>query len=233
MAIWRSTRASLGAEPALEEAMTKAGFHLLPREGGHVEPGIWIATTHAAGAEILIPVDLIVPDGAADKRGRRGARLGTHGTRAARRAVGLEAALVDHSLETIAALEAEDPRSIVAAVAGPAALFVAKLHKLHDRVASDRPGRLDDKDAADIVRLVMATSPTDVGETIRELSEHEVAGPPSLRALAYIDELFGARGRPGIRAAARALRIALPEERVEAICISYTAALLQATGQRH
>jgi hypothetical protein len=55
------------------------------------------------GEELLIPIDLIVPEGAATGGGRRGARLGLHGNRAARRAVGLEAALVDHAPKGIPA----------------------------------------------------------------------------------------------------------------------------------
>ena len=141
-------------EPELEAAMTCAGFELLSQEGGHVEPGTWIATTTIDGAEFTVPVDLIVPEGVAGGGGRRAARLGVHGNRAARRAVGLEAALVDQSEMIITALEPGDDRSVVTKVAGVAALFVAKLHKLHDRVDTGLDRRLDDKDAADIIRLM-------------------------------------------------------------------------------
>jgi len=82
--------------PELEAAMRTAGFELSLVDG-HVEPGIWITTAIANGREVTIPVDLIVPEAAAPTGGRRGARLGIHGSRAARRARGLEAALVDHS----------------------------------------------------------------------------------------------------------------------------------------
>lgn len=40
------------------------------------------------------------------------------------------------------------------------------------------------------------------------------------------NELFGRRGRPGIEMAARALRLAMPAERVEARCVAYVAALV-------
>jgi hypothetical protein len=133
----------LGEAPELEAGMSAAGFHLQQQPGGHVEPGIWLASASAAGEEFLVPVDLIVPEGAASGTGRRAARLGGHGARAARRAVGLEAALVDNSRMTIAALDPADARSLQARVAGPAALLVAKAHKLHDRVASGRSGLVD------------------------------------------------------------------------------------------
>ena len=112
-----------------------------------------------------VPVDLIVPEGAAAGGGRRGARLGPHGKRAARRAVGLEAALVDHSTITISALDPADARSVEAEVAGPAALLVAKAHKFTTG-ASGRTDRLDDKDAADVVRLMQTTRPQEVGATL-------------------------------------------------------------------
>lgn len=219
----------LGQDPALESAMTEAGFHLSLVDG-HVEPGIWVAPAMVDDREFLVPVDLIVPEGAATGGGRRGARLGRHGKRAARRARGLEGALVDHSPMTVSALDPADGRSIEVEVAGAAALFVAKAHKLHDRVASDRSDRLDDKDAADVVRLMQTTSAAQVGATLVALCAHPVAGTPSADALTYLDELFGRRGRPGIDMAARALRVGMPEKQVEALCVAYTAQLVQLAG---
>jgi hypothetical protein len=223
----------LGDVPELEAGMTAAGFYLQPQLGGHVEPGIWLAKTSAGGEEVLIPVDLIVPEGAASGGGRRAARLGVHGDRAARRAVGLEAALVDNSTMTITSLDPTDTRSLQTKVAGPTALFVAKAHKLHDRVESRRADRLDDKDAADVVRLMQTTSPDEVATTFNGLAEDAVAGVPSKDALVYIQEMFGRRGTQGIEMAARALRAAMPEDRIEALCVAYVGALLTRSGTRH
>ncbi|MGQ0668292.1 MAG: hypothetical protein ACT4PO_01225 [Actinomycetota bacterium] len=167
--------------------MSEAGFELLAQEAGHVEPGMWIARTTVDGTEFTVPVDLIVPEGVATGRGRRAARLGVHGKRAARRAVGLEAALVDHGPLTISALEAGDDRSVVTNVAGVAALFVAKLHRIHDRVAGESKMRRDDKDAGDVIRLMQATSADEVGSTLASLCRHEIAGPVSKSALVYMD----------------------------------------------
>lgn len=102
-----------------------------------------------------IPVDLMVPESMSDPGGRRGGRLPPHSKRATRRATGLEAAVVDHSPAEIAALEPGDRRSFTIEVAGPAALLVAKLHKLGDR-DQDAPERLNDKDAHDVYRLLVA-----------------------------------------------------------------------------
>lgn len=219
----------LRKNPTLEAAMSAAGFHLQD-VSGHVEPGIWVAPAEVDGTDILVPVDLIVPEGAATGGGRRGARLGPHGKRAARRAVGLEAALVDHGTMTVSSLDPADPRSVQVEVAGPAALLVAKAHKLHDRIARGRADRLDDKDAADVWRLMQTTSPREVGATFAALRAHSIAGPPSTDALAYLDRLFGSRAGQGIEMASRALRLGIPQSRVETLSTTYTATLLHSEG---
>lgn len=222
---------ALAPDPRIADAMKAAGFELAMK-GGHAEPGIWVAAADINGREVLIPVDLIVPEGFAPPGGRRGARLGLHGNQAARRAPGLEAALIDRSPMTVSALDPADPRSVTVDVAGVAALLVAKAHKLHDRVASGRPERQDDKDAADVFRILQVTSPSTIARTLAGLSKHRIAGPPTAAAAIFLDELFGRRGRPGIQMAARALRVAVPEDRVEAICVAYVSALRDTLGRQ-
>lgn len=215
----------LGAAPELEDAMASAGFRL--REiGGHVEPGIWLASGNVAGSAVEIPVDLIVPEGVAPPGGRRGARLGEHGKRAARRISGLEAALVDRAPRIVRALGDGDARAHAVDVAGPAALMIAKAHKLAERAAGSRGDRLRDKDAVDVLRLMQATSPTAVAETMTMLKADPVAAASTDGGLRHLDGLFGRRGRPGIAMAARALRLAMPERRVETLCVAYVRALL-------
>ncbi len=126
---------SLGSDPLIEAAMTGANFILNPDPG---QPGSWI---NPQG----IPVDLMVPEAIAGPSSRRRADIPPHSREATRRAVGLEAAVVDHAEMEIRSLSAADPRVLHAQVAGPAALLVAKLHKLGERQAS--PTRLVDKDA--------------------------------------------------------------------------------------
>lgn len=217
--------ALLGATPALEAAMGGAGFRLQEIDG-HAEPGIWLASAQVAARRVDIPVDLIVPDGAALPGGRRGARLGVHGRRAARRVRGLEASLVDHGPMAIGALAPRDRRECRVAVAGPAALLVAKAHKLGERIASGRVDRLDDKDAVDVLRLMLGTEAAEVAQTVTTLAAHPVAGESTTEGLRYVRELFGQRGNAGIDMAARALRLAMPAERVEAVCVSYVRELL-------
>ena len=209
--------------PTLEAAMSDAGFHL------GVEPGIWLAPAQIDGVDALIPVDLIVPEGVATGGGRRDARLEGQGSRVARRAIGLEAALVDHGPMTVSALSPQDERSVQTEVAGPAALLVAKLHKLQERVEAGRSDRIDDKDAADVVRIMQTTEPAKVADTFAMLRQDPVAREPSETALTHLEALFGRRGRPGIEMATRALRTGMPQARVEALCIGYARTLRSRT----
>ncbi len=220
----------LGDDPELESTMEDAGFSLKTQPGGHIEPGIWIVEASVAGKPEVMPVDLIIPEGAASSTGRRGARLGPHGKRAARQILGLEAVLVDHSPMVVASLDPADGRSIEVQVAGVAALLVAKAHKLHDRLDRGKAHRLDDKDASDVVRIMQTTMPTQVGRTLAELSGDMIAGQPTQNAVHYLDQLFGRRGRPGIDMAARALRLAMDTDTVEAICTTYIAGIHAAIG---
>lgn len=213
--------------PTLGELMEGAGFKLASLQGAP-EPGIWKIPAIVHGVEVTIAVDLIVPQGVAPPGGTRGARLGPHGKRAARKAVGLEAALVDNEAMRIEALDPGDTRSSETRVAGIAALLVAKTHKINDRVESGREGRLEDKDASDVVRLMQASAPSQVAETLSELTEHTTAGPPTGLALERFHSLFGTRGGTGIEMAARALRIGMPEDRVRTICLAYASELRSA-----
>ena len=130
---------------------------------------------------------------------------------------------------TIAALDPADERSLQARVAGPAALFVAKAHKLHDRVASRRasPPRGQGRRRC---RATHADHETERGRRhVRGPRQDAIAGIPSTNALTYIEELLGRRGSLGIEMAARALQVAMPEEDR----VAYVAALLARSGTRH
>ncbi|MGH3767486.1 MAG: hypothetical protein ACRDTX_20430 [Pseudonocardiaceae bacterium] len=141
---------SLGDVPLLEDAMTDAGFR---RDLHSPQPGSWLSPTG-------IPVDLMVPEALTGNSGRRGARIPPHSKHAARRAAGLEAAVVDHAPMLVTSLDSTDHRTHTANVAGPGALLIAKMHKLGERQAN--PGRLIDKDAHDLFRLLVTTTTEDM-----------------------------------------------------------------------
>lgn len=217
----------LGDDPLLDQAMLGANFTLMRRPEGHEEPGIWIQPAQVNGGIELIPIDLIVPQAVTPPGTKRAARLGTHGNRSARSAVGLEAALIDHSPMVIGALDSNDARSMTVEVAGASALLVAKAHKIHDREASGRKDRLDDKDASDVVRIMQTTNPAEIGAILSELLTDPMAGDATRTAIEYLTQLFGRRGQSGIQMAGRALQLVMDYDTVEVICTSYVAALIR------
>ena len=166
--------------PLIEEAMRRAGFEPNPIGG---QPGSWLSPDG-------IPVDLMVPDMLAGQTGRRGGRIPPHSDRATRRATGLEAAVIDHAPMIVTSLDPNDGRSAEIEVAGPAALLVAKLHKLGERQST--PHRLLDKDAHDIYRLLVATETASIASTILELQATELAGDVTTQAVGYLEQLFAA-----------------------------------------
>ena len=169
------TRA-LRSTPKLEEAMTKAGFHR-----DVTQPGSWLSDDG-------IPVDLMVPEALSGTGGRRGARIPPHSSKAARRTPGLEAAVVDNEPMPIHSYDPTDPRQAAVKVAGPAALLVAKLHKLGERAS--QPHRLVDKDAHDIYRLLVATETAALARRLNALMADEIAGATTGTAVDYLRELF-------------------------------------------
>ena len=112
-----------------------------------------------------------------------------HSKHAARVVPGLEAAAVSNRSMTIASLEPEsDDRRIEMHVASPAALVVAKTYKLGER-ASSSPGRLLDKDAHDLYRLLNATNADEDAADMRLVLRDRVAGTVAARALDWLAEL--------------------------------------------
>jgi hypothetical protein len=170
---------TLADAPLVEQAMEQAGFH---RDSANPQPGGWLS-------EDEIPVDLMVAEALAGARGRRGVEMAPHSRLAARRTAGLEAAMVDHTTMIVTALAPGDERSFEIKVAGPAALLVAKLHKLGER--QSQPHRLLDKDAYDIYRLLVATDTATIALRLDQLRDDPLAGAATKRAIEYLEQLFG------------------------------------------
>ena len=171
----------LADQPLIDAAMHAADFQLDKTKN---QPGAWVS---ADG----IPVDLMAPETLAGGSGSRAAAHPPHDKRALRRAAGLEAALVDYQPMQIRALREGDDRVIVANVAGPSALLVAKLHKIGER-AEIAPGRLVDKDAHDLYRILVAIDTAVLAERLRMLRTHDLAGPATEKALTWLRDLFAA-----------------------------------------
>jgi hypothetical protein len=215
----------LGPVPRLADAMRGASFELSEPTPGKPEPGIWQQTLTLDDTEIIVPVDLIVPEGAAPAAGRRGARLPPHGKLAARKIGGLEVALYDHSRIEVGALQANDARAFTVNVAAIPALMIAKAHKLGDRVIGEREHRLNDKDAGDVFRMMQASNPTEVADRLLELREHEIAAAAIQVGIERLGTLFTSRGT-GTDMAVRALELDVPAERVRTVASTYTERLV-------
>jgi hypothetical protein len=170
----------LGTEPHVEDALRQAGFELNKEAR---QPGMWVSPNG-------VPVDLMVPEALGGRPGHRAARIPPHGDRTARQAVGLEAAVVDNLWLHIPSLVEGDTRVVEARVAGPAALIVAKLHKIHERRGT--PDRLVDKDAHDVYRLLVVVQTHDLVEGFCRLRAHELSRGPTEAALQMLHELFSA-----------------------------------------
>jgi hypothetical protein len=192
--------------PLLAEAMALAGF--VPSR-----PGSW-------RGEGDVEIDLMVPAAVAGRPGRRGADLGLHGTSVARQAKGLEPALVDHAVRPVASLDPADPRAYDVAVAGPAALLVAKLHKIAERVGTKRT---EDKDALDILRLLRGVDAKLLATNLVALEGDPRSAAITTEAVGYLSTLFANETSQGSEMAGRA---AFPAESSDVIAQS--AAILAA-----
>lgn len=162
---------------------------------------------------------------------RRAARLTGHAKEAARKARGLEAALVHKTETAIAALDPDDQRTFTVAVAGPAALLVAKLHKVAERLSGREQRRLDDKDALDIVRLLRVVDThklTTAIEELEELMKSDVAREVTQEALRILRDHFTDASAAGAQTAARAVGTLMPPEEVAASCAALASDLMQA-----
>lgn len=207
--------ALLNDEPLLLAALAQAGF--LPHDDTH-RVGSWAQSPGGA------TVDLLVPESLAP--GRRAAQLGRHGDRSARRVAGLEAAMVDKHRLSVGALDPQDPRSIRCWVAGPAALTVAKLHKLAERSGGPRQ---KDKDALDLHRLLISHGEK-MPSRIQVLMEHPETAESTHIALGHLRQLFESAQAEGCRMVATALG-ALPEAEVQAQACSLLAQELLQSAQ--
>ena len=179
----------LADTPRLEDLLTAALF-----VAGR-NPGSWRSRDG-------VVVDLMVPEELAGK-GSRSADLSPHAKSSARRAKGIEGSLVDRDRREIHSLDPQDERSAELWVAGPAALLIAKVHKIYER--KDFPGRVIDKDALDVYRLLRSAQTDTISSRLEHLSESPVSRKVTIEAISLLPELFGSVQSPGVAMAVRAL----------------------------
>jgi len=163
----------LSDDPDIGQVLVDAGYQRLGNPGAFLAPN---------GVEI----DLMVPEGSVGTSSRRSAALPGQSRFTARRTAGLELALLDADTMRIAALEETDARVIELLVAGAAALAVAKLVKLEERLGGPRRDRILSKDAGDLLRLLRYCDAEVIGARLAELAVHEGAAPVIERSLSFL-----------------------------------------------
>lgn len=206
-------------EPELCTAMEAAGF--VPGS----QPGTWLG--HSG-----IGVDLMIVPHQSGRTGKsaRAANIPPHRRGIARVTRGLEAALVDNGPMQVAALSATDQRGFSIKVAGPAALLVAKLIKLDDRLRASVDGqrsRLVAKDALDVLRLLQAARVDDLTDALERHRSAEHAAPVSAEAMAVLRKHGLRHGAPLPRLASQAVG---EEPIIEASFVALAGQLLSAVG---
>lgn len=207
----------LKQEPLIEAALLAAKF----RQGG--QPGQW---TNREGT----PVDLLLPSAVAGiSPNRRSVRIPPHANNVARNTRGIEGCLVDNRMLEITALDPADARLVRARVAGTSALLVAKAIKIGERL--DAPDRLNDKDAHDIYRLLVAADTQSTAVTLSTLLTRDVSAVVAREALSHLRGLFADTNGIGSVMAGRAERgIGDPEQVAQSVSI-LVADLLDAIEQ--
>lgn len=179
--------------PELTTALETAGFT------PDTQPGSWVGT-----GRVKIDIMTVPHQSNTLKKGARSAKLPPHGKQLARITPGLEAALVDSDPRTIDALDLHDQRSFTLAVAGPAALLVAKAIKIQERnrdPSAGRQSRISTKDSVDCLRLLTTTEPDTLIAGFRRHRAAAQAEAVSLRALRYFQDQHAQGDRDEIRVA--------------------------------
>ncbi|MGW1520809.1 hypothetical protein [Streptomyces sp. NPDC002287] len=215
--------ALLEDQPLLDASLIGAGFKLKQAS----QPGLWEREETVGDQRVPVELDLLVPRQLSPKNGSRSAKVPPHGTMSARWIEGLEVAAVDRSPMPVGSLDPADDRSITVNVAGPAALLVAKAFKITDRLsqAEKRPDRLTDKDAGDVLRIMMTARARQVSETFTALRSNPRVGDVAADGLDKLRQLFGGRATPGVDMAVKALAGSLEEERVRTLAPAFIARL--------
>lgn len=209
----------LPSAPSIVDAMRGAGFLLGD------QPGLF-------SRDERHKVDLLVP-AAVGGAGRRGARLGVHGTRAAMKVHGLEGALVSHAWRTISSLKSGSTRTSILKVAGPAALLVAKVHKIWERVGEPDDGRREDlhKDAFDLYRLLRVVDAAEIASEIGILQSHDVSDEVTSAALSMFRRLFGDPSDVGTRLVVQHIEGLEDSDFISASSVALSQDLLEAVSK--
>ena len=210
----------LGSSPAIVDAMSRAGFRLGD------QPGLY---RRGVGPR----VDLLVPESVGGP-GRRAARLGGHGNRAAMKVHGLEGALVSHTRVKVGSLSPGTDRSCILKVARPSALLVAKMHKIGERLQDSDARRREPiaKDAFDVYRLLRAVDTPEMASEFQFLRAHEVSSRVTTEALSMFQDLFSTRSGTGTGLVVQSVRGLENPDFIAESSVALSRDLLEATSRQ-
>ena len=167
----------LAGHPEISATLAAAGF------AAGSNPGHWL------GAEDVAIDIMVAPHQAGTaKKNARGARIPPHAKSVGRIAPGLEPAIIDNAVHTIASFEHGDARTHRLRIANPAALLVAKAVKIAEREddARRQPGRLQDKDSLDLFRLLQSIDTGTLATGLRAHRSEPEAAQVSAEAVRFI-----------------------------------------------
>jgi hypothetical protein len=210
--------AVLGDAPLVDEVLHDAGFTLRNAD----QPGLWVRPETVGDQLVHVELDVLV--GSSLASGGRGARIPPHGKMCAKKVPGIEVAVVDRSPMLVTSLEPDDLRGVTVHVAGAAALLVCKAYKINDRLRDAEKGRADrlvNKDAGDVLRIMMVSPAARVGDSFRGVIADSRVGSVAAEGLRLLRQLFGGADTPGVRMAVEALSGSVPAERVRALAPAF------------
>lgn len=217
--------AVLSEIPPLEQALREAGFFLQRRDS----VGAWATRKPTrANPQTEVVIDLLVPASVSPGEGRRAASLPGHDKKAARIVEGLEGALIDADVMTLGSLEESDERAFDVRVAGPAALLVAKVHKISERSGSPRQ---KDKDALDVLRLLRGVDTADLATRYRRLLADGRSSETAASAQALFKQQFAGPRGEGVAMAVRSVGVLADGAEIAASCQALANDLLDALGR--
>lgn len=217
----------IAEDPKIMDLMAEIGLEPVRPE----RPGIYgPVSERGLSWEQRTTVDLLVPEIYAGAKGRSARILGQG--RATTRAYGLELAIHDRTLTRISTSDNLPQLSVDVHVAGPAALLIAKAHKVSERLrdASKRPDRLRPKDSGDIALLMMVSDGAEIASIMRrKVYEFAEIGAVVDEGAQYLVEMYSAANDTIVREhMAESLSARFPESVVLDAVDTWLAAFVRA-----
>ena len=129
----------------------------------------------------------------------------------------------------ITSLDPGVERSVAMLVAAPAALLVAKVHKIAER--SETRDRASNKDALDVLRLLQAIETPTLAAGLAQLADHELCAAVTAEAVSQLAPLFGTPEAIGTGMAVQAAGPTADEHVISASLAALVSDLLTVTAR--